>query len=77
MRVKWAGESAERMMLAIIDESSCRLSVNDANDLHLIVPIALGLTTSTFMLSIQPKHSDCFDYFVMGSSDESNKSKQG
>ncbi len=43
VRVKWAGESSKWMMLAIIDESSYRLSVNGADNLHLIVPIALVL----------------------------------
>ena len=65
-------------MLAIIDECSYRLDVNDADDMHLIVPTTLGLTTSMCLLRHQPKHSDCFDHFVMGSSsDASSKIKPG
>ena len=75
MWVQWAGESTKWMMLAIIDESSYRLSVNDADDLHLIAPIAPGLTTTLCLLRHQPKHSDCFDHVVMGISDASSKTK--
>ena len=75
VRVKWAGESAKWMMLAIINESSYLLSINDADYLHLIVLAALGLTTYICLPRHQPKHSDCFDDFVMGSSDASSKTK--
>ena len=77
VRVKWAGESAKWMMLAIINESSYLLSINDADYLHLIAPNALGLTNSICLLRHQPKHSYCFDHVVMGSSDVSSKTKPG